>query len=82
MHHPFDLFAKNILRDALEPSWHVGDGERGLAAPQKIDVYIVPDPARDRRFLAELGLLGELATGPTLFEPFHDTPPFCRSGAV
>lgn len=38
-----------------------------------MDVWYVPDPAR-ATLRAELGLLGELAAEPCLFELFHDTP--------
>ncbi|WP_437634452.1 hypothetical protein [Sorangium sp. So ce854] len=44
-----------------------------LAATQKIDVFSVPDPARAAE-RARMGLLGELAAEPSLFEPFHGTP--------
>ncbi|WP_438016711.1 hypothetical protein WMF18_38885 [Sorangium sp. So ce315] len=44
-----------------------------LAATQKIDVFSVPDPAREAE-RARMGLLGELAAEPSLFEPFHGTP--------
>jgi hypothetical protein len=72
MHH-HDQFAKNILRDALSRACASETEVEVLAATQKIDVYMVPDPARaaDR---GDLGLLGELAAEPSLFEPFHETP--------
>jgi hypothetical protein len=77
MLHRSDQFAKNVLRDALS---RAGDPETEvevLAATQKIDVYSVPDPARAAR-LAEMGLLGELAAEPSLFEPFHGTPTLAK----
>jgi hypothetical protein len=41
--------------------------------PQSIDVFCVPNPQRETE-LTRMGLLGELVDGPTMFEPFHDTP--------
>jgi Domain of unknown function (DUF4351) len=77
MHNPSDQLAKNILRDALGLTCDARTEVEVLAAPQKIDVYSVPDPARatDR---VQLGLLGKLSRAPTLFEPFHDTPNLSR----
>jgi hypothetical protein len=73
MHHRFDQFAKNILRDALSRACTSETEVEVLAATQKIDVYSVPDPARAAE-RAQMGLLGELSAEPSLFEPFHDTP--------
>jgi len=73
VHHPFDHFAKNILRDALSRACTAETEVEVLAATQKIDVYTTPDPARAAE-RARMGLLGELAERPCLFEPFHDTP--------
>jgi hypothetical protein len=73
VHHPFDQLAKNLLRDALTRACTSETEVEVLAATQKIDVYAVPDPARAAE-RARMGLLGELAAEPCLFEPFHDTP--------
>ncbi len=73
LHNRFDQFAKNILRDALARASTTGTEEEVLAATQKIDVYCVPDPAREAE-RDQMGLLGELSAAPTLFEPFHNTP--------
>jgi len=73
VHHPFDQFAKNILRDALSRACTAETEVEVLAATQKIDVFTVPDPVRAAE-RAHMGLLGELAALPCLFEPFHDTP--------
>ena len=73
MHHRFDDFSKNILRDALSRACSADTEVEVLAATQKIDVYATPDPARAAE-RAGMGLLGELAAQPCLFEPFHDTP--------
>jgi hypothetical protein len=73
MHNRSDQFAKNILRDALSRACAAETEVEVLAATQKIDVYSVPDPAREAE-RAPMGLLGELSAEPSLFEPFHGTP--------
>jgi hypothetical protein len=73
VHHPHDGFAKNLLRDALSRACASETEVEVLAATQRIDVYTIPDPARAAE-RARMGLLGELADAPCLFEPFHDTP--------
>jgi hypothetical protein len=73
MHNRSDQFAKNILRDALSRACAAETEVEVLAATQKIDVYCVPDPAREAE-RAPMGLLGELSAEPCLFEPFHRTP--------
>ena len=73
MHHRHDQFVKNILRDALSRACASETEVEVLAATQKIDVYMVPDPARAAA-RGHLGLLGELAAEPSLFEPFSETP--------
>ena len=73
VHHRFDHLAKNILRDALSRACTAETEVEVLAATQKIDVFTIPDPARAAE-RARMGLLGELAAQPCLFEPFHDTP--------
>jgi hypothetical protein len=72
-----DQFAKNVLRDALSRACASETEVEVLAATQKIDVYSVPDPARAAE-LTEMGLLGELAAEPSLFEPFHGTPTLAK----
>jgi hypothetical protein len=77
MYHRHDQFSKNLLHDALT---RAGDAETEVpvtVAPQSIDVYSVPDPARAAE-RAQMGLLGELAEEPSLFEPFRNTPSFDR----
>ncbi len=73
MHHWHDQFTKNMLHEALGRVSAAETEVEVLAATQKIDLYTVPDPARAAE-RAQLGLLGELAAEPSLFEPFHDTP--------
>ncbi|AUX28069.1 MULTISPECIES: hypothetical protein [Sorangium] len=73
MHNRSDQFAKSLLRDGLSLVSAAETEVEVLAATQKIDVFSVPDPARDAE-RARMGLLGELAAEPSLFEPFHGTP--------
>ncbi|AUX42502.1 uncharacterized protein SOCE26_039350 [Sorangium cellulosum] len=73
MHNRSDQFSKNLLRDGLSLVSAAQTEVEVLAATQKIDVYSVPDPAREAE-RAGMGLLGELAVEPSLFEPFHRTP--------
>ncbi|WP_437308179.1 hypothetical protein [Sorangium sp. So ce388] len=73
MHNRSDQFAKNLLRDGLSLVSAAETEVEVLAATQKIDVYSVPDPAREAE-RASMGLLGELAAEPSLFEPFRSTP--------
>jgi Domain of unknown function (DUF4351) len=73
MHNRSDQFGKSILRDALSRASTAETEVEVLAATQRIDVYSVPDPARDAE-RAEMGLLDELAAEPSLFEPFRNTP--------
>ncbi|KYF51117.1 hypothetical protein BE04_16385 [Sorangium cellulosum] len=73
MHNRSDQFAKSLLRDGLSLVSAAETEVEVLAATQKIDVFSVPDPARDAE-RARMGLLGALAAEPSLFEPFHGTP--------
>ncbi|KYF55067.1 hypothetical protein BE08_20245 [Sorangium cellulosum] len=73
MHNRSDQFAKSLLRDGLSLVTAAQTEVEVLAATQKIDVFSVPDPAREAE-RARMGLLGELAAEPSLFEPFHGTP--------
>jgi hypothetical protein len=73
MHNRSDQLAKNILRDALSRASTAETEVEVLAATQKIDVFSVPDPAREAK-RAEMGLLGELSAEPSMFEPFRGTP--------
>jgi hypothetical protein len=73
MHNRSDQFSKNLLRDGLSLVSAAQTEVEVLAATQKIDVYCVPDPAREAE-RARMGLLGELSSAPSLFEPFHGTP--------
>ena len=69
----FDQGAKQLLRASIVPAGNVHTDAEVSHDVQRIDVLFEPDPAR-RAALAGLGLLGRLAAGTTLFEPFHKTP--------
>jgi hypothetical protein len=73
MHNLSDQLGKNLLRDALSRATSAETEVEVLAAAQKIDVYCVPDPAREAE-RAEMGWLGELCATPTIFEPYRNTP--------
>jgi hypothetical protein len=68
-----DQFIKSLLRDALRRMAESDTEVEVAAATQRIDVWCVPDPAR-AAVRCELGLLGELAAEPCMFEVFRNTP--------
>jgi len=74
MHHRFDHVGKQILRGALAPG---GVVENQLEVPaadaQAIDTFFEPDPGREAE-RHRIGLVGRMAEGPTMFEPFRDPP--------
>jgi hypothetical protein len=72
--HRFDRIGKALLRGALEPAGTVATGlEVPAADAQAVDLWFepVPERAAERH---RVGLLGRMAEGPTMFEPFHDPP--------
>jgi hypothetical protein len=66
MRNRFDQLAKNILRDALQLLGTVETQAEVFSAPQAIDVWCVPDPAR-RAAGADLGMLAQIAPEPCLY---------------
>jgi hypothetical protein len=72
MHDLDDQLIKAILTAALR---RAGKAEAEVVVPsapeQRIDVYSEPDPALSGE-LSQMGLLGELAAAPALFESFSD----------
>lgn len=74
MRNRFDQIGKGILRGALEPGGNVATGlEIPLADAQVVDTWFEPAPGREA-MLERAGVLGRMARGPTMFEPFRDTP--------
>src|SRR5262245_47192007 len=74
MHKRFDQIGKKILRGALTPIGAVATQfEVPTADAQAVDTWFEPDPRREAERVSA-GLLGRMAAGPAMFEPFHDTP--------
>jgi hypothetical protein len=68
---PYDQFAKDYLKELLQPLGEVETSRKVPAEIREIDVYFTPS-----RQLAsdtiELGLLGKFAAKPALIEPFRN----------
>jgi hypothetical protein len=74
MRHRFDQIGKKILREALTPSGEVKTQlEVPAADAQAVDTWFEPAAEREAE-RQRAGLLGRMASQPTLFEPFHDPP--------
>jgi hypothetical protein len=69
----FDQFAKQLISGALSPGGHAQTDAEVNHETQRGDVLFVPNPERTNS-LSSAGLLGKLAVGVSLFEPFHRTP--------
>jgi hypothetical protein len=66
-----DRFAKDYLSEILAPLGIVSPGREVSSEVRQIDVYFTPNsPSPDD--LAKLGVLGQMATTPALFEPFRN----------
>jgi hypothetical protein len=69
----FDQFGKQMVRTALETRGPVETDAEVPADTRRIDLWFMPDPAREG-VSDRFGLLGRIAGGPSTFE-------FCnRSG--
>ncbi|WP_414621413.1 hypothetical protein [Calothrix sp. CCY 0018] len=68
---PYDQFAKDYLKELLQPLGEVETSRKVPAEITEIDVYFVPSsqPTVDK---IELGLLGRLADKIALFEPYRN----------
>ncbi len=69
---PHDQLAKRYLEEFLAP---LGKVERQYEVPGEakfVDVWFVPNPATTT--VEDLGLLGQMAQQPALFEPYRDVP--------
>jgi hypothetical protein len=73
MRTPHDQLAKQLLQAVLQPGGAVRIEHEVSGEVQKIDVWFEPDPER-RSLLQDAGLLGRLASEPSLFEAFSDPP--------
>jgi hypothetical protein len=69
----FDQFAKQLISGALSPAGSAQTDAEVNPETQRGDVLFVPNPERIHS-LANVGLLGKLASGVSLFEPFHRPP--------
>ena len=68
---PYDQFAKDYLKELLQPLGEVETSRKVPAEIREIDVYFVPSsqPTIDK---IELGLLGRFADKIALFEPYRN----------
>ena len=68
---PYDQFAKDYLKELLQPLGEIETSRKVPAEITEIDVYFVPSsqPTIDK---IELGLLGRLADKTALFEPYRN----------
>ncbi|MCK6586314.1 MAG: hypothetical protein L6Q76_01890 [Polyangiaceae bacterium] len=69
----FDQFAKQLIFGALSPGGSAQTDAEVNHETQRADVLFEPTPERSHS-LGNAGLLGKLASGISLFEPFHRTP--------
>jgi len=69
----FDQFAKQLISGALALGGSAQTDAEVNHETQRGDVLFEPNPERTSS-LANVGLLGKLASGVSLFEPFHRTP--------
>ena len=68
----YDQFAKDYLKELLTP---LGEVETSVDVPgevREIDVLFTPYPPEQRGDAGVLGLLGQLASTPCIFEPFRN----------
>lgn len=66
-----DQFAKDYLEQLLTPYGEVQAARRVAGEVREIDVYFIP-ASQPSNIPETLGLLGEFATTPALFEPFRN----------
>ncbi len=67
-----DQFAKEYLKELLNPMGTIDTGMAVASEVQQIDVYFSPKPQPNlSEELRTLGLLGRLASNPAIFEPFR-----------
>src|SRR6185436_979325 len=69
----FDQFGKQMVRTALEACGPVETDAEVPADTRRIDLWFMPDPAREP-VPDHLGLLGRITAGPSTLELFHCTP--------
>jgi hypothetical protein len=69
----FDQFGKQMVRTALETCGPVETDAEVPADTRRIDLWFMPDPARES-LPGHLGVLGRIASAPSTLEFFHNTP--------
>ena len=69
----FDQLAKGICRATLSRGGLVFTEHEVISDGQTADIWFLPDPACNAE-RERIGLLGRMAEGPTILEPFHNTP--------
>ncbi|MFN6559122.1 MAG: hypothetical protein RMY28_004870 [Nostoc sp. ChiSLP01] len=67
---PYDQFAKDYLKELLQPLGEVETSRKVAAQIREIDVYFIPSPQSSETI--ELGLLGKFAAKPALIKPFRN----------
>ena len=69
----FDRFGKQLVRAAVATCGPVETDAEVPAETRRIDLWFMPDPAREP-IPDYLGLLGRITAGPSTLEFFHNTP--------
>ncbi|MCH2232575.1 MAG: DUF4351 domain-containing protein [Crocinitomicaceae bacterium] len=65
----YDQFSKDLLEILLSPYGEVEGGKRVSSEVREIDVWFVP---KEAKLPSELGLLGKMVQGASLFEPYRN----------
>lgn len=68
----YDQFAKDYLKELLTPLGEVETSRDVPGEVREIDVWFTPYPPELRGDASVLGLLGQLASTPSIFEPFRN----------
>ncbi|WP_041555290.1 hypothetical protein [Nostoc sp. PCC 7524] len=68
---PYDQFAKDYLKELLQPLGEVETSRKVPAEIREIDIYFAP-VAPSTSDTIDLGLLGRMAAEPALIEPFRN----------
>ncbi|WP_414576142.1 hypothetical protein [Anabaena sp. CCY 9402-a] len=68
---PYDQFAKDYLKELLQPLGEVETSRKVPAEIREIDIYFAPAPPSISDTI-DLGLLGRIAAEPALIEPFRN----------
>lgn len=69
---PHDQFAKEYLQELLSPLGKVDISKDVTSEVREIDVWFEPYTGNNNQNLPKLGLLGQMATTKSLFEPYRN----------